>query len=198
VTDLAAEPKDAPGEGRPGKRERLVASATKLLHEQGIEGTTLAEIAAAAEVPLGNVYYYFKTRDELVRAVIQSRAAAIDTLLDSLSARPTPQARLKALAHVWGEQSDLVAAHGCPIGSFCTDLNKDGSELAREAAALLERLISWSGEQFRQMGRRDAAKLAVALLAGVQGAAVLADSLNDPGILRQEVRRLERWIESLA
>jgi TetR/AcrR family transcriptional repressor of nem operon len=43
-----------------GKRERLVAAATKMLHEQGVEKTTLADTAAAA-VPLGNVYYYFKT-----------------------------------------------------------------------------------------------------------------------------------------
>jgi TetR/AcrR family transcriptional repressor of nem operon len=44
-----------------GKRERLVAAATKMLHEQGVEKTTLADTAAAADVPLGNVYYYFKT-----------------------------------------------------------------------------------------------------------------------------------------
>ena len=41
---------------RPGKRERLVAAATKLLHQQGIERTTLADIANAADVPAGNVY----------------------------------------------------------------------------------------------------------------------------------------------
>jgi AcrR family transcriptional regulator len=58
---------------RPGKRERLIASAADLLHRQGVERTTLAEIAKAADVPPGNVYYYFKTRDELVHAVIESQ-----------------------------------------------------------------------------------------------------------------------------
>ena len=38
--------------------------------EQGIEKTTLADIAQAADVPVGNIYYYFKTKDELVRAVV--------------------------------------------------------------------------------------------------------------------------------
>ena len=41
------------------KRERLMAAACRLFYEQGVERTTLADIAAAADVPLGNVYYYF-------------------------------------------------------------------------------------------------------------------------------------------
>ena len=45
-----------------GKRERLIAAAAQRIYEQGVEKTTLADIAAAAGVPLGNVYYYFKTK----------------------------------------------------------------------------------------------------------------------------------------
>ena len=59
---------------RGGKRERLVASAGDLLHRQGVAATTLAQVAEAADVPAGNVYYYFKTKDDLVRAVIEDRA----------------------------------------------------------------------------------------------------------------------------
>lgn len=39
---------------RPGKRDRLVASASELLHRQGVQRTTLAEIAEHADVPVGN------------------------------------------------------------------------------------------------------------------------------------------------
>ena len=46
-------------EKRSGKRERLVDSARDLFHERGVQRTTLAEVAERAEVPLGNVYYYF-------------------------------------------------------------------------------------------------------------------------------------------
>ena len=60
---------------RGGKRERLVASAGDLLHRQGVMATTLAQVAEAADVPPGNVYYYFKTKDDLVRAVIDRDVA---------------------------------------------------------------------------------------------------------------------------
>ena len=60
-----------PGKGA-AKRDRLVAAARTTIHQQGVEKTTLADIAAAADVPVGNVYYYFKTKDELVAAVLDS------------------------------------------------------------------------------------------------------------------------------
>jgi AcrR family transcriptional regulator len=43
-----------------GKPERLVAGARQVLHRQGVEKTTLADIAQASDVPVGNVYYYFQ------------------------------------------------------------------------------------------------------------------------------------------
>ena len=49
-----------------GKRERLVAAAVALAYEQGYRRTTLADIAEQSGVPLGNVYYYFRTKDEMM------------------------------------------------------------------------------------------------------------------------------------
>ena len=59
---------------RPGKRDRLVAGARETIYRQGVEATTIADIAEASDVPVGNVYYYFKSKDELVAAAIDSYA----------------------------------------------------------------------------------------------------------------------------
>jgi AcrR family transcriptional regulator len=40
-----------------GKRQRLTTATARVLHEQGVERTTIADIARAADVPTGNVYY---------------------------------------------------------------------------------------------------------------------------------------------
>jgi AcrR family transcriptional regulator len=181
-----------------GKRERLVQSAAELMHRQGVERTTLAQIAEAARVPPGNVYYYFKTRDDLVAAVIDSQAAQVRELLSSLERRRTPAARLKGLARNWAEASELVAAHGCPIGSLSMELNAPGDPLDGQAARMFEILIDWGAQQFREMGQRDGRGLAIALLAGVQGAAVLSNAFHDPEVMTGEVRRLQRWVDSLA
>jgi AcrR family transcriptional regulator len=189
---------DSPTQTRPGKRERLVASAGELLHRRGAEAPTLAEIAHAADVPPGNVYYYFKTRDDLVRAVIEARADEVRALQTPIEGRSTPRLRLKALTRSWTDVADLVVAFGCPIGSLASDLSRRDDGLGVEAAGLINLMIDWAAGQFRLMGRRDARDLATTLLAGVQGAAVLANALQDPKLLTRETRRLERWIDDLA
>src|SRR5215469_14847861 len=86
----------AAGRRGAGKRERLIEAAKGLLYEQGVERTTLAEVADAAKVPPGNVYYYFKTKDELVEAVIADHVADAHSKLASLEKHRTPKARLRA------------------------------------------------------------------------------------------------------
>jgi AcrR family transcriptional regulator len=97
---------------QPGKRERLVAGAREVIHQQGVEKTTIADIALAAEVPVGNVYYYYKTKDELVVAAIDSHARDVRAMLESLERHRTPQARLKALVRALTDQRELAARYG--------------------------------------------------------------------------------------
>ena len=78
-----------------GKGDRLVASAADLFHRQGVHNTTLAEVASDASVPVGNVYYYFKTKDELVAAVVGSMADQFRAMLADCEREPTPAARLR-------------------------------------------------------------------------------------------------------
>jgi AcrR family transcriptional regulator len=181
-----------------GKRDRLIASAAELVYRDGVERPTLAEIAQAADVPPGNVYYYFKTKDELIEAVIESRAAQVRDLLETLDRRRTPAARLKALAHNWVEFRDMVETQGCPLGTLCVELIDRGDGLEREAPKLFSPLLEWSAEQFREMGVRDARDHALTLISTVQGAALLSSTFRDSEILVSQVRRLERWIDSLA
>lgn len=179
------------------KRARLVAAAAELLHQQGVQRTTLADIAAAADVPLGNVYYYFKTRDDIVHAVIDHREAQIQQALEVMSQRRTPKARLKALAELWSTSADEMAECGCPEGGLAYELNKNHDELAEHSRVLLGSIVDWTEAQFREMGLREPRGLAAHYIGSIQGAVLLANTLRDAPLLKAEVRRLERWIETL-
>jgi TetR/AcrR family transcriptional regulator, transcriptional repressor for nem operon len=191
MTDSMAAPEQ-------GKRQRLVAGAREVMHKQGVEKTTIADIAQAADVPVGNVYYYFKTKDQLVAAAIESHASDVRALLESLESGRTPQARLKALIRELTAQRDLAARHGCPLGSLCSELDKRTDGFDGDCARLLALPIDWAENQFRLMGRRDARDLAIALMASYQGIALLTNTFREPDIMARESRRLERWIDSLA
>jgi TetR/AcrR family transcriptional repressor of nem operon len=180
-----------------GKRERLVTAARRVLYEHGVEKTTLADIAAAADVPLGNVYYYFKTKDALVSAVIESYQRSYCELSAELDQQEGPVDRLKALVRALTSRRDLLASYGCPIGSLNMELDKRADALRTEAGTILAGVIDWAEIQFRAMGRQDARELAVALIAAYEGIALLAATLRDPSLISAEGDRLDRWIDSL-
>jgi TetR/AcrR family transcriptional regulator, transcriptional repressor for nem operon len=181
-----------------GKRDRLVESAKALIHEQGVHPTTLADIAERAGVPVGNVYYYFKTKDEIVAAVVDEHLQQVRALLARLDSRQTPRTRLKGLARNWADAAPAVAQSGCPLGSLCSELAKRADESPGASAEIFNVLLSWVEAQFRELGRRDAPDLALMLLSGVQGAALLSNTFGDPSVMTRQVRQLDRWIDSLA
>ena len=200
MTDSGAKPVVPPSSRRTGrdKRERLVEGTRLTLHQQGVQATTIADVARAAEVPVGNVYYYFKTKDELVHAAIDSHEQEVRAALGALEAHGTPRARLKAFVRMITDKSDLAARYGCPQGTLCSELDKRDDPLARDAATLMRLPIDWAEQQFREMGRRDARDLAVALIAAYQGISLLTNTLREPDLMVREARRLERWIDSFA
>lgn len=197
MTDSTSDQATATGP-RPGKRARLVAAATQLLHEQGIERTTLAEIAKTADVPAGNVYYYFKTKDDVIAAVIGAHVQQIKTTLASIDAQHrSPKSRLKAFVREFTAQDEIVAQHGCPLGTLCSELGKRAWQSSIASADLMRLPIEWAQRQFQALGRRDAHDLAVDLLAAYEGSALLANTLGDPHVLSGAARRLNRWIDTL-
>ena len=181
----------------PSKRGRLVTGAQEVVYRQGLERTTIADVAREAHIPPGNVYYYFKTKDELVTAAIDAHVCEIEAMLASLERHRTPKGRLKALVRAFASRAEQVAQRGCPHGSLCQELDKTDGDLQVASRRLIELPITWAEGQFRLMGRRDARDLAVALVSAYQGVSLLTNTFEDPDMLVRESRRLERWIDSL-
>ena len=65
--------KTKPGKDGPDVRAKLLDAAVRLFAEQGVAGTTVAEIARRAGVTSAMVHYYFKTKDQLLDAVVAEK-----------------------------------------------------------------------------------------------------------------------------
>jgi AcrR family transcriptional regulator len=81
VIPPAAQPARTPKSER--TREQIVAAALRLFREQGYQGTTMRAVAASAGVSVGNTYYYFSSKEELVQGfydqmVAEQRAACAE------------------------------------------------------------------------------------------------------------------------
>lgn len=181
------------------KRVRLIEAAKLLIHQQGFNLTTLADIAQEADVPLGNVYYYFKTKEAIGIAVIEKRAAEWSERLASWSEVSDPLARLMTLVKYSLENIELTARFGCPIGGLCQELGKQGGPLSDLAAKLLHDVLQWSEEQFRALGLADkAAGLSLNLISSIQGMYLLTHTFKDPKLAQRHCDELKSWLETIA
>ncbi len=183
------------------RRTQLVDAARRLLHRQGLQRTTLAEVAHRARIPLGNVYYYFRTKEALAEAVIESHLEALGQAFDAFeAAHPDPRDRLRALLRMpLGEARDILD-FGCPHGSLCQELEKLGarSALARAGTRLLGTYLDWAERQFRALGQgAESGPLARDLIASLQGTLLLAHAMRSRTLLKERLLRLERSVAAL-
>ncbi len=180
------------------KRTRLVQAAADLGHLHGLSKVALVDIARQARVPLGNVYYYFKTKSALVEAVIAQRCAEFRQLQGAWDQEPTARERLKAFVQTTVTNRDTLKQAGCPVGSLCAELAKEPGSLAEEAALPFRQLMGWLETQFEALGRkRERRILAIHLLSALQGVSLLANCFRDSHIVVAEAAQLKTWIDSL-
>lgn len=185
---------------RNDKRDRLVSSADKLIYEKTFHTTTLADIAKLAGVPLGNVYYYFKTKEEIVMAVIKHRATDMAEKFESWNALPTVGDRLKAFVSQFVDDSENLAKFGCLVGTLCQELGKQGGHISDAAADLMQDMITWTENQFVLMGRskEDAHRLAEHFIANIQGMNLLTLTFKEPHFCMRQSQALISWLDTLA
>jgi TetR/AcrR family transcriptional repressor of nem operon len=183
---------------QPDKRARLIETAMKLAHRNGFRETSLADIAEAAHVPIGNVYYYFKTKEELGEAVVERRLAQFRELREEIDRLSSPKERLLAFVESIHRNRVRLARGGCPLGGLCTELHKEGGALAKKSAALFNEPMRWLDEQFRAIGHeKDSRELAVHFFSAYQGMAAVALGTNDREVVVMEAKRLKDWIGTL-
>lgn len=181
------------------KRDRLIQTAVSLVHQQGFRQTTLADIAQQAQVPLGTVYYFFKTKEAIGEALVEQYLRIYREACQQWNSDPDPRARLNAfLQRMLGDRQDLSQS-GCPIGTLCAELHKQGSgPLAWHASAIFDELLAWLAAQFQALGKGEESRdLAVHLLSAVEGAILLAQSFHTPEYLEREAASLTQWIRAL-
>src|SRR5579859_4306475 len=96
MSETAAESADeAP---RSGTRSRIQAVAIELFSEQGYDKTSLREIAERLDVTKAALYYHFRSKEDIVRSLLDDYFAQLDSLTGWAKAQPrTPAVRAEIL-----------------------------------------------------------------------------------------------------
>lgn len=179
-------------------REQIVEAADRLFYRHGYEHTSFADIAAAVKISRGNFYYHFKTKDEILDAVIGARLAATRVMLDLWEREGEgPAERIRSFIHILIANKADIKHYGCPVGTLCSELAKLGHASHEEASELFTLFRVWLRRQFVLLGcKEDADMLAMHLLARSQGVATLASALRDDAFIKREVELMCEWLQS--
>ena len=179
-------------------REQIVQAADRLFYRHGYEHTSFADIAAAVKISRGNFYYHFKTKDEILDAVIGARLAATRVMLALWEREGEgPAERIRSFIHILIANKADIKLYGCPVGTLCSELAKLGHASHEEASELFTLFRVWLRRQFVLLDcKEDADMLAMHLLARSQGVATLASALRDDAFIKREVELMCEWLQS--
>ena len=179
-------------------RREILAAANRLFYHQGYNQASFTDIAEAAGIPRGNFYYYFKSKDDILGAVIDARVEGIRAMLAAWdAAEPDPRLRLKRFSKMILSSEKELLRYGCPMGSLNIELGKAQSALKAKAKLMFDLFIEWLTQQFAALGYKHAPQLAMDLMARAQGVAVLTQVYGDRKFLRAQLAALDAWIEAL-
>ena len=182
-------------------RQRIVDAADRLFYSRGYNQTSFSDISDETGIPRGNFYYYFKTKEDILTAVVDSRVSEFSHMLEQCNnSSSDPRERLLTLVRMPLQNEQQVLQYGCPIGSLSTELTKEQDhEVSRaKLTAVFDLLRDWCIDQFNALGlQQQAAAYALDLLAKMQGITLIANVYNDSEFLHRATREVEEWVKQV-
>ena len=179
--------------------QQIVQVADELFYQNGFTQTSFADIAKAVRISRGNFYYHFKTKDQILKAVIDLRLSRTRQMLDEWEQDfPDPKHRIGQFIGILIMNREKITRYGCPVGTLCTELSKLEHAAQDDANLLFDLFRGWLERQFCAAGRpEDAPELAMRLLAQSQGIAALSQAYQDEAFINREVQHLNTWLNHL-
>jgi len=180
--------------------DMIVESADQLFYRQGYENTSFSKIADSVGISRGNFYYHFKSKDDILRAVIDSRFDDTRQMLARWTVEAAnPVERIRKFIGMLVANEAKIMEYGCPVGTLCVELAKLGHPDQKRANELFTLFRAWLTSQFEQLGfQQDSDEKAMHLLVRSQGIATMANVSHDKSVMDREIKQLYNWLTAQA
>lgn len=192
-------------------RTRILEAALELVIQQGFGSTSIDNVIEKVGITKGAFFYHFKTKQDLAMALIEYFAQQDDEQLVDVSTRAEklshdPRQQLLIFVGLFEEAfEDLLEPYpGCLFASFIMQ-----GQLFDDSVkgVISQQILKWRdylGGKIREVMQQHKPKLAVDVdaLADMfttilEGAFIMSKSLNDPGIVAQQLRQYRNYLELL-
>lgn len=169
---------------RSNKKSQLINAAFELFQEHPYQSATLAMLADKAQIPLGNIYYYFKSKELLLDAVIDFFIAKMRSRLVECQKQISSKARLKFFLQYYLSDAAAICQWGDPLFLLSRSLPELQHQKIEE---LLDLTQKWVIQQFTH---EPAAPLkGLAFLQRLYGIVSIAAVQKDPLIYQKNMKQ---------
>lgn len=177
-------------------RDYVVKVVADLFLEHGFASTSMDEVVKQSGVSKSNIYYHFRSKDELTLAVLESYISSLQRLFQEhvLAERGALLPRLKHYIDLLIQ--DLVerdCAGGCPLISLMVEAGKTNESVRERLAQFFQqqtRVFTALLEEGKSQGevRHDlpAHVLASLITSWLEGSLMLASIVKSAASLREE------------
>jgi TetR/AcrR family transcriptional regulator, transcriptional repressor for nem operon len=200
VTETKTKPETKSQKGA-ATRDQILNAASRLIHVQGYQSTSLDDVLRESGVGKGNFYYYFKSKEDLGYAIIDRiRRAFVERGLGpafgDTAADPVGQLH-GFFDRVLDSQRQRNCVGGCAIGNLACELSDVHEGFRQQLAGIFDVYRDHVAEAIRrgqQSGRlrpdADAVRVAQFLVGALEGAILL-------GKVTRDITVIERCVEEL-
>jgi AcrR family transcriptional regulator len=164
---------------RDDTRTRILDTALELIAEKGFAGTSTRELSERLGFTKAALYYHFRTKDDLLEALIAPALADLAALVDGA----TPRTSVAVRRDLLGRYVDLVSTHQTLVQVLSQDpsvVHRPALEASLELYARLARLLC--GDEQPDTAQRTWVRAA---LGGIHAAVLHAAPEDDPQVVRE-------------
>lgn len=169
---------------RSNKKLQLINAAFQLFQEQPYQSATLAMLANKAQIPLGNIYYYFKSKELLLDAVIDFFIEKMRSRLVECQKQISSKARLKFFLQYYLNDAMDLCRWGNPLFLLSRSLPEPQHQKIEE---LLDLTQKWVIQQFTY--ETGAPLKGLAFLQRLYGIVSMASVQKDPQIYQKNIKQ---------
>jgi TetR/AcrR family transcriptional repressor of nem operon len=187
-------------------RETLLEVARRQMLSRGFAATTIDDICAGARVTKGAFFHYFRTKDDLGRAVLQHHCQAVGRAYAGadFAASADPLQRLHGYIDLTIELCRDPIRDGCLVGAFAQELSDTHPAIRADCCQAFEQWTQGLRAMLDDVARRyrprepvDTRSLADHFIAVFEGALVLGRVRGDAAAVRQSLDHFRRYVTSL-
>ena len=177
------------------KREKLLDAAAEAFWVNGYGSTSLADIATSSDVPLGNIYYYFKTKAAIAEGVSEIFVAETRQSLEEINEKDKdPIKRLTAFINLLRDSAESRAKLGCPLASGIRDFSDCVPTALTRTNEVFDTLVTWLSQILEDAQDKDAKRHARIIITRWQGSIVLSHGSGSKQLLMEALDELEQDI----